>query len=269
LQTTTTDEQRRAYEEYLSALTTGRKMYRISDLLQMKPSFQRTMSKQQVSNIVKDWQVHRFDDPVVCVCSDGTELLDDGQHRVEAAAQRFGQNAELLCRIAYTDLPGKEFVALNTGRRGVSAYWKHAANLSDGDETATALDAVVRRHGFFIGHGGGVRCVNAVNTITDLFRRDAESLDLTLGVLASVISKREDENGWLKGHVIQAVWYIIRNYDCDLKQLARGLAKTTPMQAAPKTQNDPSANAGDVIIAYNKQLPEHKRLNISRTKWRS
>lgn len=263
---TVTEKQLQARQDYLNSLTAGRKMFRISELQRMKPSFQRTLNKTHVNEIVRDWQVHRFDDPVVCVCSDGTHLLDDGQHRVEAAALKLGVDAELLCRVVHTDLPGSEFVALNSARRGVTAYWKHAALLSDGDTTALAIDTLLRKHGFSINHGSGPFYVNAVNTVYNLHERDSASLDRAFSILAEIIKKRDGETGWVKANVIQAVWYVVKNYECTNAQMVRGLAKITPERAAPHNQNDPARNAGDIIVAYNKQLPEHRRISVMKPK---
>jgi len=229
----------------------------------MKPSFQRTPNKQHITKIVNEWQPHRFDDPVVIICSDGTHLLDDGQHRVEAAAVKLGEDAEILCRIGYSDTPGLEFVALNSTRRLVTAYWKHTAHLSDGEDIAVGVTAMANNHGLNITKGNTPRTISAVNTVTNLYQRDQLALDRTLYVLANVIENREDEVGWLKANVIQGVWYVIHSYDCDDKLMIRGLSKITPERAAPYSANDTSRNASDIIIAYNKGQRDNRRINIA------
>jgi hypothetical protein len=261
-----TDEQRMARQEYLNSLTSGRRMFLVSELKEMKPTFQRTLNRSQVKTIIREWQTWRFDDPVVCVCSDGTMLLDDGQHRIEAAIEKLGPDAEILCRLAYTDLPGEEFVKLNTSRRGVTAYWKYVAQLSDGDDVAVGIVKLAESHGLSINHGSGCYNISAVNTVIALYKRDAMALDRTLNILTQVINIRENEVGWLKANVIQAVWYVICNYDCRDITMIRGLAKTTPDRVAPHSANDMSRNAGDVIIAYNKNQRNHLRLNVTQPK---
>jgi hypothetical protein len=257
-----TAEQRRAREQYIESLTLGRQMFRVSELLKMTPVFQRNVNRVLVAKIIREWQPHRFDEPVVVITSDGTHLLDDGQHRVIAAERKLGADAELQCRIAYTDLPGVEFVAINTSRTAVSAFWKFTAHLSDGDKTATGITALVERHGMVIGNNSNVRAISGVNTMTALYQKDADALDRALAVLAAVITRRENEGGWLRANVIQSVWYVMRTYNCDDKRMIYGLAKSTPERVAPLSSNEPARNAGAVIAAYNRNLPERNRINI-------
>lgn len=263
MQVTVTLEQQLAREEYIDSLTVGRRMFRLSELKKMTPTFQRPLSRQQVNLIVKEWRTWRFDDPVVCICSDGTMLLDDGQHRVAAAAKKLGEDAEVLCRLAYTDLPGEEFVALNSSRRAVDAYWKHEARLSDGSEVAMGVSNLVKKHGFVITRSSSnPHAINAIHGLTMLYQTDADALDRTLNVLAAVIKARENELGWLKISVIQGIWYVIRNYDCVDATMIRGLKRTVPSRVGQHNSSDSSRNAGDVIIAYNHQQPHNKRLNL-------
>lgn len=263
MKVTITEEQQRARDEYLEYLSSGRKMFRISDLLKMKPVFQRPLSRKQVAEIIKEWRVHRFDDPLVCICSDGTHLLDDGQHRVAAAAVKMGETAELLCRVAYTDLPGEEFVALNNSRRAVTPFFKHVARLSDGNETAAQIEELVKSHGFTIGRGHGPRVIGGINTLQELYKRDSGTLSRTLRVLNQVITARGNEVGWAKSNVIQSVWYVLRHYDCNEATMVRAFSRVVPTTIAPRTGNELSSNAPDIIIAYNKNLRAANRLNIA------
>jgi hypothetical protein len=234
--------------------------YTVSQLLEMRPRFQRPLIRAKVTRIVREWDPQIWTMPDVFVTPDG-EFLGEGQHRIAAAKKVLGADAMITCRIIETNSPGEMFIKVNSAKTAVQQIDRFKARLEgDHDPVAVDIDELAKKHGFTIARGSQARAINGIGILQKLYDEDRESLMTTLRILDRVITMRGNEKGWVKTKVLAALFYVMHELHGDEKRLVDRLVGRSPLTVATHPTNDLRANVEEIVKLYNTGLQEKNRL---------
>jgi hypothetical protein len=251
---------RQEYEKYL--MRTAK--FTVRELLDMAEhsTFQRPLSRLYVRDIVRRWDINLWEMPVVGQLPDGTHVLNEGQHRVNAAAIVFGEDAEIECRVIETSNPGHLFAELNTAKKHVQALDIFLAESDNPDSLPAKVTQLAKSHGFEIDRGQAAYAIKSVASFVKAYEADADALAKTLQIIHEVIRARDNERGWTRGNVIATIFTFIRLVKCDHKDLAKRLARGNSSVAVPHGMNELTENLISVGKIYNKGRTADKRVDI-------
>ncbi len=134
------------------------------NLLQIHPAYQRELLTSKVAEITANWSWLSLGALIIGE-RHAEYWVVDGQHRAVAALRRSDITA-LPCLVFQTndvETEARGFVALNTGRKPVSAISKHKAMVTAGDEVAVFVQATLKSLGIMIDktskHVGQTKCI--------------------------------------------------------------------------------------------------------------
>ena len=136
------------------------------DKLQSALSYQRLLLKSHSKRIKNEWDEMAAAVLTVGRRLDGSCWIVDGQHS-HAVMQELGYS-EAPCKVFNSngqEHEAKIFRICNRDRKGITRVELHRALKIEGDETALAIDAIMREHGLEISCGSAwpnVKCVEAL-----------------------------------------------------------------------------------------------------------
>lgn len=256
------DSARTDYEKFMTQTIN----LSISTLRTMRASFQRPLSRQAVSKIVANWNPTLWEMPVVCRVDDGSLVLVEGQHRIEAAAQVLGDSYDVECRLASGINPAELFIAINESKRRIQPIEKFTALVEAKDSDAVSILNIAQFHGFDVRKSNTAWSINAADVMFRAYRGDYRALTLALEAIAGVIKKRNDDRGWSRGNVILAVWYFIRvAAGASIPNFIESVSRVPAIIAVPYHTNEFRRNVDELISLYNKNRHQKNRVEADWT----
>lgn len=212
------------------------------DEIQVDERYQRPIKPNQIRWIINHYDEVAFGRLLVAMrvvkARKGTEYdqetywVIDGQQRLNAAKALGMKKVSCLVFESHgIDHEAKVFKQINTNRTAVRAVEVFKADLTANDETAVAINNVVRSCGFSIGNGGLNKPwyeVASVVALTSLYKRGGP--DLLKDTLTLLKDVWDGERGCTNNFVIRGVaTFMVRmEGKYDRKRLVNKLTKHTP-----------------------------------------
>jgi hypothetical protein len=203
------------------------------ELLQVADSYQRTIRKNIVKKIKKNF------DPASCgsLCigqrADGTYWVVDGQQRLQAMKEL--GFALVRCDVFESSGSAHEarvFLHKNRDRMGISQYHIFKASVEEGNEVAIAMLATIEHCGFKLSASDSswphIRCVN---TLHDAY--DMGGLQLIRDVLDVITDCWLGEDSALQGVIVGGLATFLHKYQhVDKRRLGKKLSSKNPKAIA-------------------------------------
>lgn len=153
--------------------------------ISIDPSYQRSLDGSRVDSMAKNFDESRIGVPVLSLRKDGTSVVLDGQHRVEAMRRSGMTDLKILCEV-HNGLSLSEeaalFLRLNNGRTSVRVYDKYRARIVAEEPTAVEFTRIAHSLGLRIGAAPGKNTICAIQAIESVYKRNA-NLESTLTIL--------------------------------------------------------------------------------------
>lgn len=170
--------------------------------------YQRTENESKVLALASSWSWVACG-AIIVAERDNQYFVIDGQHRVMAAKRR-SDISKLPCIVFYvldisTEASG--FIAANTFRKPVSAVDKFKALVVSGDETAIAVDSVIRElriHVSSTSHGA----TGSLKSIGWCLKKAAINLESFREVLSVVRDIAVADGMYIPERVLESLWVI-------------------------------------------------------------
>lgn len=205
--------------------------------------FQRPISKRQVRLIADNFDIAYWDYPKVAEV-DGQYIVWDGQHRVAAIRDKFGDEQQIevfIDQCSYQEA-ARRFAKQNDGKVNITSIDKMRARIESGDTFAIALNDMLNEHGLKFGGGnipGNVACVGDMAKFYDQLG-DAR-FDTMLNILSEGFA---GDKRALSSKVVKGVGYFVKTYGTDIneQELIRKLKET------PRQKQDENKSQLDLLI---------------------
>lgn len=202
----------------------GELIFLHKDLLQIEQAYQRDVLQDKVSAITAAWSWLSLGALVVGE-RNGEFWVIDGQHRALAAKRR-SDITHLPCVVFRTEnvqTEARGFLALNTGRKPVTAISKQKALVAAGDEISAfvqsqldELGIVVKPNSTVVGH---LKCISWCQ------RRAAEDKEAFRIVIETGAELSKADNMAIYERVLEGLWVINDRYEGGIteKRMAKRL----------------------------------------------
>lgn len=177
------------------------------NILQFNPDYQRELIPSKVRDITSDWSWVSLG-AIVVGHRDGVYWVVDGQHRVVAAKRR-SDVRELPCVIFETEGVREEaqgFIALNTGRKPVTAIAKHRAYVMSGDEVSVFVQACFDELGLEIKNVA--KSADDIKCVAWCLRRARESKERFYKILTLGVEIARNQQVPVAERVLDGLWFI-------------------------------------------------------------
>lgn len=249
--------------------------------LSVDPRYERPLSRRKVVAIAKDLDPDAIGQILVSERDDGSLVIIDGQHRVEAVRETWSDSEAVPCLIyvglTFTD-EADLFVKFNDLRTKPRPLDLFKARIAAKDENAAAISKVCMKNGLTIGAGGGatnrIACVQALAQVYN--QTSAEVLDQTLSTIIDAWSEHGTvEASVLQGSIVHGVALVIARHRTriDLRRLVKAMHGTTHAQLIAKARFAKQADIGasdsrarietmiaqQLVYLYNKGLRDQTR----------
>lgn len=167
---------------------------RVGDLSVIWSSAQRALNEGRAKQIADHFDPDAFGTIAVAKANgSGTYHVIDGQHRVTAVRQLFGDNEQVPCTVYKAETAGRAaqiFDEINTGRKAPSAVDTFLIRVEAGYETETAVHNIIVDQGFRVGTTQSDGCIRAVQACTSVYKQfGADILQYTLMILQVIWGK--------------------------------------------------------------------------------
>lgn len=153
---------------------------------------QRPFDERHAKRIADNFNREKFDPVKVTLPNgDGIYHACDGQHRVGAVKMLAGDREKIPCQVLPEGNPARAaqlFLGINTGRKRPQPIDLFKVGVTANNETEVAVNRIVTRMGYLVGHGHGNKGIMAVAALTSVYRKQGS------GVLESALK------------IIQATW---------------------------------------------------------------
>lgn len=192
--------------------------------------YQRSLDESRVDAMAKNLDESRLGVPVLSLRKDGSYVVLDAQHRLEALRRAGLDGLKILCEVhngLSLDEEAALFLKLNNGRKAVRVFDKYRARLIAKEHAAVEFTRVVESLGLKIGAAPGKNTVCAIQSVESVHRRHGNLLD-TLSIL-----KRwgQGEAAVFDGDLIKDVSRFLVDYeaqDVNSNDLVAKLARLDP-----------------------------------------
>ena len=148
-------------------------------------SYQRSLDEARVDAMAKNFDEARIGVPVLSLRSDGSYVVLDAQHRLEAMRRAGLTDYKMLCEVHNGLTRADEaalYLKLNNGRKAVRVYDKYRARIIAKEPTALEFTKIVEAQGLRIGAAPGKSTVCAIQAIEYIHKRN-NNLEVTLSIL--------------------------------------------------------------------------------------
>lgn len=231
-------------------------------------SYQRELDESRVNAMAKAFDESRIGVPVVSIRKDGSYVVLDAQHRLEAMRRAGHQNMKVMCEV-HNGLSLKDeatlYLKLNGGRKAVGTHDRYKARLTAHEPIAIEFTKIVESLGLRLGRVGGKATICAIHSIETVHRRRG-NLEITLSVL-----KRwgAGDIAAFDGELIKDMsgFLLNRKEEIDTNDLVSRLNRIDPghvlrkIKAMSDAVNDRDLAADTVLRdIYNRGRPEKNRL---------
>lgn len=124
---------------------------RIGDIDREGPHYQRPLKESDVRRIARDYDPGMIGEPELNVRDDGTVVVIDGQHRVEALRRKFGEDHSVKCRVHYgldIETERKMYLARNYYSRNATRGDTFMTRYESGEISAVTTMRVIEEVGY-------------------------------------------------------------------------------------------------------------------------
>ncbi len=171
-----------------------------------------------VERLVKNWDENLAGVVYISHRTNGAMIILDGDHRVTAKRQKFGEDALIFCRIfeglSFAE-EGYIFVGVNPGNQP-SVIDKYRVGVFTGEPQAVRIDAIVRNRGYVVDGMGGHGHINAVRVLREIddisFKLEFENDHLLNWVLLVVGKAWGNDRYGLQGAILLGLAHILAEY---------------------------------------------------------
>jgi hypothetical protein len=174
--------------------------------LEVDHAYQRNrINQRRVDELCRAWDWIACGCLVVALREDNKWFVMDGQHRKLAADQR-SDIRELPCLVFETTGRREEaigFLAINQGRMGVNSIDRYRAQLLSGDQTAFAVEGLLKSTGHRVGHTAAPRTVGCVHCLYSLCAEDRERFERLWPLVAELFADAP-----LTDLVVKGLWLV-------------------------------------------------------------
>jgi hypothetical protein len=138
-------------------------------------SYQRTPAANRLEAIVKNYDPLLMQVLEVSRRADGSLYVIDGQHRMMAARQKFGEDHQLSCRIHQgltVAQEAKMFVDLQRKRKSILQVEQFKANLIAGDPLTVSIQRILEGLNLRVQGGGNPGAISAAGALVEVAREN-------------------------------------------------------------------------------------------------
>ena len=136
---------------------------------------QRPFNEKWAKQIAQEFDPDKFDPPVITKPNGvGVYHVVEGQHRVLAAKEAFGESEQLYCRVVNAEEPARAaeiWLGINAGRKAITPIQKFEVSVTAGREPETEINALIRQMGYKISSYKGEYCISAVSALINVHTR--------------------------------------------------------------------------------------------------
>ncbi len=162
--------------------------------LAFDPAYQRELLPARVRALREKWDLNEVGAITVSIRTSEprTAYVIDGQHRVRAAMELGLGATKVLCHVyrgLTLDEEARKFLAANDSRP-VTPFDKYKAGLVANDPVALGVRDTAAEHGWTVAGSTSDGRVSCVAELTNIYTRDADSLDGVLSVLTEAWGTR-------------------------------------------------------------------------------
>lgn len=237
------------------------------------PRYERPLNGIKVRKLARAFDPDAIGKVYVSERSDGTFAILDGQHRVGAVRELWGDEAEVPC-LVYTGLSladeARLFVEFNEARTKPLPVDLFKAKMEAGDPDTKAIHAMVTARGFKIQMAPG-KSIACVQSLQRVYAANPEALERTLDALVKAWGV---DSTSVNGTLVEGLGVLLVRHGDDIAdaRLDRLLAGTHPRQIIAKARMEKeylgsrylaSTVASILANLYNKGT----RLESKRIKW--
>ncbi len=150
-------------------------------MIRFDPAYQRDVRQVHIKHIVDEYAAILFEPPLVNWREDGAFYGMDGQHRILAALQKFGESAEATCRLFYGLTVAQEALIFGAqdNRRPLTPLERFRGGLESGREPYMTINAIVTETGWTVATRyddrrdvRGIQAVGALQTVVRSYGDD-------------------------------------------------------------------------------------------------
>lgn len=220
----------------------------------------------RVKNMAEHWDKKLFNSPCVSF-RNGMYNVIDGQHTIAAYKMRFGEDAEILCKVAYNLTAEEEsewFYELEKGRISQTSNTLYNSRLLSKDATLLSLVSDLKQAGLMmkINIPNGKCVISALKTIENI-HNNMNNIDF----ISCFKLLKETWNGdqislkepFLKGMV---KFYNTYKGKFDSNRFKKSLSKVNPKDIKSKADSD--VYMKDESIKYARVFVEHYNFKLKK-----
>lgn len=153
--------------------------------ISIDPTYQRALDESRVDAMARHLDETRIGVPVLSLRKDGSYVVLDGQHRVEAMRRAGLSDHKIFCEVHNGLTPAEEaalFLRLNNGRKPVRVFDKYRARMVAKEPTAVEFTRIAHSLGLRIGAAPGKNTICAIQAVEYVHKKNG-NLDIVLAVL--------------------------------------------------------------------------------------
>lgn len=212
---------------------------------------QRGLDRRHVENIVDKFNPELLDE-VVVTKPNGREMYHviDGQHRVAAVMDMYGENEKLPCRVLEEMDPqkaAKAFDLINSGRRKLGTIDKFLVRVTAEYKMETEIEQIVRWLGYRITSSPGSDTIRAVSALTRVYQHHGP--EVLKEALMTIKTTWVDDPHAMEGAIIGGYGALLANHRSriDWKRIREVVAKKyTPIKLLGRARYH-KENAGGTL----------------------
>ncbi len=242
-------------------------------LIHFDPSYQRDLNQGHIKKIVEDYDPILMEPPLINWREDGSFYGMDGQHRIHALLEVFGDGAQHTCRLFYGLSPEQEakIFGAQDFRRKLTPVDRFRGGLKAGREPYVSISAIAAATGWdialYYGDKHETKGIQAVGSLLEVYRvYRSGHLTATLNMLRECFGTDITPTAPLITGMAQFLsWY---EGDYDEKYLIRCMRAVglSGMRIEVETRRLLDRVSGReavgmaIVMFYNKKRPRAKRL---------
>lgn len=175
--------------------------------------YQRSVNKQRVAKIMREFDPDLVGTLIVSRRDDGTNYLIDGQQRREAVERMWGGTQRVPCDVFHGlsyEREAELFVEYNVKRTKPRPLDIFKGRVDAKNADALAITAILRRHGLVAGSANSPTNVSCIGTVQDIFHGGGPHvLDTTLDVVLRAGIYRDEP---IHGVFLEGVAILLSRY---------------------------------------------------------
>lgn len=243
-------------------------------LIMVPTEYQRPYDEKWARHIADNWDLEKFDKPLLTPRVGGMYAVVKGQHRIGAVRLKFGEDAEVLCDVQAMrslEAEAKRFLVEAIDSKRLSTGHQIKAGITAGNPVAEQLVAVIGRHGYEPYFGkqklkdGQIRPTSLYTLVKDRGVSDERwaFVDQTVAVIRAAWGDNTED---VDATVAKAIYHFLRKWSHKNKysaaRLIDQLSRVDPTVVYRKSKAGSGgievAGADAVLKIYNNGLSRNK-----------